>query len=531
MFSKISYWRQKAKFQKGTRLQWWTIAWLLLISPFQWMLSATIWVGGLFVAWWTSRRWRHFLWGLPSVAVLLGSAYFGMQAAATTDVQLSQQYLQAGRFANKQGDWSRSLLFLERAIELGLQDREALFELAIAADHLKDESRKVAVLQKLAPDTHAVYAPAHLWKATQILSAPMVTRELGAEAEKHLKYVIQLDPGNVNAHSILGDLYFQAGLWRSAIEHLRFSGQRSFKYRLMLAKASAAAGNVPAARTYAEAVYTGARETLTTAPGDVMVRLELGEAALLLERYGEAVKILEEGIALADKSEFRQAIALVLVHWSDALLDQSAENRPRAFQLLANALEQNPNELVLFEKLLKLLRDQDETATTAEAFLKTNIVQGRAVGISHLILGTSYFERGNVDLAGTHLEQAFRLLPTGLIVANNFAWYLVKSEDPDPEQALRIIDAVIKEDPVRPEFHDTRGHVLVAQKDWKAAIAEFEYALSRLPPSAETHRGLATAYRELGLTDLAADHARRAEEVMISQQLKTQGPPPEMLRP
>jgi tetratricopeptide (TPR) repeat protein len=518
MFHKIAYWRQKAKFQRGTRLHWWTIAWLLLVSPFQWMLSAAVWVGKLLVAWWTSRRWRHFLWGLPSIVVILACAYWGMQATATTDTQLAQRYLQAGRFANKQGDWTRSMLFLERAIELGLRDREAMFELAVAADKLKDESRKIAVLQRLAPETHAVYAPAHLWKATQILSAPRVTKEVGAEAEKHLKYVIQLDAENVNAHSILGDLYFQAGLWRSAIEHLRFSGQKSFKYRLMLAKASAAAGNVPAARTYAEAVYSAAREEVTAAPGDVTVRLELGEAALLLERYAEAVKILEEGISLSDKPEFRQAIALVLVHWSDALLEQSVNNRPAAFQLLANALEQNANELVLFEKVLKLLRDQDETATTAEAFLKSNIVQGKAVGISHLILGTSYFEKGNVDLAGTHLEQAFRLLPTGLIVANNFAWYLVKSETPDADQALRIIDAVIKEDGVRPEFRETRGHVLVAKQDWKSAIAEFEYALPRLPPSADTHRGLSEAYAGLGLQDLADEHARLANEIEIAKQ-------------
>jgi tetratricopeptide (TPR) repeat protein len=518
MFRRISYWRQKTKFQKGTRLPWWTIAWLLLISPFQWMLSALLWVGTILVAWWTSRRWRHFLWGLPSVAVILGCCYFGMQATATTNTQLAQRYLQAGRFANKQGDWTRSLLYLERAVELGLRDREAMFELAVAADRLKDESRKIAVLQRLAPDSHAVYAPAHLWKATQILSAPVVTKELGAEAEKHLKFVIQMDAANVNAHSILGDLYFQAGLWRSAIEHLRFSGQRSFKYRLMLAKASAAAGDVPAARTYAEAVYAAAREVLTNSPGDSSVRLELGEAALLLERYAESVRVLEEGIALADLPQYRQALALVLVHWSDALLDQSAENRPQAFQLLANALEQNANELVLFEKILTLLRDQDETATTAEAFLKANIVQGRAVGISHLILGTSYFEKGNVDLAGTHLEQAFRLLPSGLIVANNFAWYLVKSETPDAEQALRIIDAVIKEDGVRPEFRETRGHVLVAKQDWKSAIAEFEYALPRLPPSAATHQGLAEAYTGLGLQDLADEHARLASEIAIAKQ-------------
>ncbi len=518
MFRRISEWRQQARFRKGTSPKWWTLAWLIIISPFQWVMGAVSWTGRAIVAWWTSRRWRHFLWGLPSVGVIIVSLYFGMNAAATTTTQLSLKYLQAGRVAGKQEDWARSLLYLERAIELGLRDRDAYFELAVAADHLKDESRKVAVLQKLAPDTHAVYAPAHLWKATQILSALVVTKELGAEAEKHLKYVVQLDPGNVNAHSILGDLYFQAGLWRSAVEHLRFSGQKTFKYRLMLAKASAAAGNVPAARTYAEQVYAGAREVVTEAPGDVAARLEFGEAALLLEKYDEAVKILEQGITLSDTPQFRQALALVLVHWSDALLDQTAENRPRAFQLLASALEQNPNELILFEKILVLLRSQDETSTTAEVFLKANIVQGRAVGISHLILGTSYFETGNVDLAGTHLEQAFRLLPSGLIVANNFAWYLVKSETPDPDQALKIIDAVIKQDSERPEFHDTRGHVMVARKDWKTAIAEFEYALPRLPPSEETHRGLSEAYRGLGLPDLADEHERRAGEIDLAKQ-------------
>ena len=517
MFRRISEWRQQARFQKGSSPKWWTLVWLIIISPFQWILGAVAWTGRAIVAWWTSRRWRHFLWGLPSVGVIILSIYFGMHAAATTTTELSLKYLQAGRSAGQQEDWQRSLLYLARAIELGLRDREAYFELAVAADHLKDESRKVAVLQKLAPDTQAVYAPAHLWKATQILSAPTVTKELGAEAEKHLKYVIQLDAGNVNAHSILGDLYFQAGLWRSAVEHLRFSGQRSFKYRLMLAKASAATGNVPAARTYAEAVYVAAKEVITTSPGDSAVRLEFGEAALLLERYAEAVKILEEGIALADMPQFRQSLALVLVHWSDAILEQSPDNRPQAFQLLANALEQNPNELILFEKILKLLRDQDETSTTAEAFLKSNIVQGRAVGISHLILGTSYFEKGEVTLAGTHLEQAFRLLPTGLIVANNFAWYLVKSETPDADQALRIIDAVIKEDAVRPEFHDTRGHVLVARKDWKSAIAEFEYALPRLPPSVDTHRGLSDAYLGIGLQDLADEHSRLAEQIEIAE--------------
>ncbi len=517
MFSKISYWRQKAKFQKGTRLQWWTIAWLLLISPFQWMLSATIWVGRLFVAWWTSRRWRHFLWGLPSVAVLLASAYFGMQATATTEVQLSQKYLQAGRFANKQGDWSRSLLFLERAMELGLQDREAMFELAIAADHLKDEGRKISVLQKLAPDTHAVYAPAHFWKATQILSAPQVTKEQGAEAETHLKYVLQLDTDNVNAHSILGDLYFQSGLWRSAMEHLRFSGQRSFKYRLMLAKASAAAGNLPDARRYAEEVYSAAKTALVSEPADVTLRLEFGEAALLLERYAESARILEEGIRLQDLPSFRQALALVLVHWSDSLLAESNSNRPAAFQLLASALEHSPNEMLLFDRMLDLLGSKDETTTSAQELLHENIVAGRAAGVSHLILGTALFEDKQMAAAGAHLEQAFKLIPNGLIVANNYAWYLLHATPPEPDRALQVIDSVLAKDSSVAEFHETRGHVLLALKNWPGAITEFEEALPGIKPRAETHRALAMAYDGMELPDIAEKHREKAAELERSE--------------
>ena len=519
MFRMISYWRQKAKFQKGTRLQWWTIAWLLLISPFQWMLSAIVWVGGLLVAWWTSRRWRHFLWGLPSFAVILCCAYFGMKATATTDVQLSQKYLQAGRFANKQGDWTRSMLFLERAIELGLRDPEAMFELAVAADRLKDEGRKIAVLQKLAPDTHAVYAPAHFWKATQILSAPVVTKEQGAEAEKHLKYVLQLDTDNVNAHSILGDLYFQSGLWRSAIEHLRFSGQKSYKYRLMLAKANAATGNITAAGTYAEEVYSGAKAALVSEPDDVTLRLELGEAALLLERYAESARILEEGIRLQDLPAFRQALALVLVHWSDSLLAESPSNRPAAFQLLASALEHSPNEMLLFDRMLDLLRSKDETTTSARELLHENIVGGRAAGVSHLILGTALFEDDQMAAAGAHLEQAFKLIPNGLIVANNYAWYLLHATPPEPPRALQVIDSVIAEDGSVAEFHETRGHILLALKDWPAAITEFEEALPRIKPRAETHRALAMAYDGMELPDIAEKHRAKAVELERSEQL------------
>ena len=328
-----------------------------------------------------------------------------------------------------------------------------------------------------------------------------------------MKYVLQLDSQNINAHCILGDLYFQAGLWESAVEHLQYSRVGTFKYRLLLAKASAAAGNVMAGRTYAEQVFERASEIVASDPADADARLALGEAALLLERYSDAVTILEQGLRLGDNPAFHNALGLVLLHWSDALQAESQENRPEAFQLLAKAVEQSPNEMLLFDRILALLRHQDETAVNAETFLLDNIVQGRSVGLSHFILGTANFEKGEIDRAGAHLEQAFRLMPNGLIVANNYAWFLIRSETPDAEQAMKIINAVIEQDAVRAEFRDTRGHIFLAQQDWKSAVADLEWALSQLPASFETHAGLSVAYQNLGFSDLAEMHRKRAEKL------------------
>jgi len=489
------------------------LAWLIIISPFQWVMGAVSWTGRAIVAWWTSRRWRHFLWGLPSVGVIIVSLYFGMNVAATTTTQLSLKYLQAGRFAGKQEDWARSLLYLERAIELGLRDREAYFELAVAAEHLKDESRKVAVLQKLAPDTHAVYAPAHLWKARQILSAGTINKTEAANAEKQLKFTLQLDPENKLVHSILGDLYFQARLWPAAAEHLRAGDRSDNKYQLLLARASAAAGNVDFGMTVASAVFDNTQEIITRDPSDVDARLQLAEAALMLERYEVCVRVLQEGLAMADRKEFRAALSMVLVHWSDSLLRNSPEKRDHAWQLLASALELNPSELVVFDRIIQFLKTGDSTTLNAEEFLKGNIVHGRSVGMSHLILGTVYLERNEIKMGGVHLQQAFDQIPNGAVVANNFAWYLVKQDPPEPTRALQIIEAVEGSDTTRPEFHDTKGHIYLALARWKDAIREFEVALPQMNAVAATHRGLATAYREIGLADVAAEHLTLAEKL------------------
>jgi tetratricopeptide (TPR) repeat protein len=513
-WNRSNFWKRTSKSVAAAfRLIWRTLYWPVWASG-----KSVSFLGSFIAEWWKSRNLKPLLWGLPAFLVGMSCLVFGGMVGARDRYSLARQYVASGRDASKRSDWASAKLLFERSLELGVRDPETLFELAVVAEKSGDESRKLAVMERLAPDKVAVYAPAHFWRATQILSRGDISKPDAAEAEAQLKLVLQLDSENINAHSILGDLYFQAGLWQSAIEHLQYSRPESFKYRLLLAKASAAAGNVTAGRNYAEQVLTRSKEIVAVDPTKVEARLVLGEAALLLEQYEEAVTVLEEGLRLSDRPEFHQALGLVLMHWSDSLPAASDENRLQAFQLLAKALEQNPNELLLFDRLLALLRREDEVAGSAEAFLLDNIVQGRSLGMSHLILGTASFEKGDIVRAGKHLEQAFRIMPNGLVVANNYAWFLIKSEAPDPVQAMKIINAVIQQDQKRPEFRDTRGHIFLAMGEWKSALADFEWALPQLPASIDTHEGLSLAYERLGFPELAEKHSKMSKQVREEQQ-------------
>jgi tetratricopeptide (TPR) repeat protein len=490
--------------------------WRSINLPFRWLTLGLAISFRAFLNWWGSRRWRAFLWGIPALLAAIACTVYGGLLAARDDFSLAREYVTAANVASKSGDWARAKLCYERALEFGVRTPETLFDLAISAQKAGDDARKVAVLKRIAPDDHAVYAPAHLWHATQVLSAKEVTKELAASAEKQLKYALELDPNNTSAHAILGDLYFQAGLWRSSIEHLQYVrnvNAGTFRYRLMHSKASAAVDELDEARKFAREVQRESKNLVAKDPGNLDARLILGESELLLENYAAAAATLQEGMKLSDSPQLSQSLALVLVHWSDDILDKSPENRAQAFQLLATALETNPNELLLFDRILDLLGKQDQTSLKAEEFLNQNILKGRSTGMSHLVLGTYYFQKDKVREAGVHMEQAFRLLPNGLIVANNYAWYLAKSDPPKLADALKIINSVIERDPLGAEFRDTRGHILLGKQDYAAAVSDFEFAFPKLPPNSNSLRALAAAYVGLGLPDLADQHLKQAEEI------------------
>jgi tetratricopeptide (TPR) repeat protein len=492
----------------------------MLNAPFGWLWNLLVLIGQWFLEWWSSRHWRCLLWGLPALVVIGFSTYFSLNAAVQTRVELSQKYVAAGRSAVVSSNWRTATLFLERALELGVRDREVLFDLANAADKSGDEARKIAVLNWLAPDDRPVYAPAHLWRAISALSTSPVPLEKQREAEQQLRYVLQMDSSNVNAHAILGELYFQRGFMDGAATHLARADKSVIHYQLLLAKACIFTGNLFAAEAAATLASELAVVKVGENPGDLESRLQLGEAYLILEQFPKAVATLTEGVRLQpEEQKIRAAISRVYLEWARSVQDGSGEalaKRTQAFQLVAVAMQWNAEDPNVFDEMMKLVELNDAAAEKAREFLRDNISTGRAVGISHLLLGTSLEKAGNLQEAGFHLEQSFKLLPEGPVVANNLAWHLVYMDPPETERAMKLIEAVIARFPNVPAYIDTRGHVYLKMKEWSKAVDDFQVSITQYANEPSVHSGLTEAYQNLGMFELATRH-RKISEQLLSQ--------------
>ncbi|MCA9054851.1 MAG: hypothetical protein KDA75_13510, partial [Planctomycetaceae bacterium] len=209
----------------------------LLTLPVRATVRAVEWTVHFLVAWWTRRDFRFLLKGLPAFLVILSSAYLVLSSLARTPSARADRYLQAGRTALGGESWGAARLYLERAWELHPSGNETLYQLATAASGEGDAARVNVLMQRLAPDDAAVYAPAHLAKANALLQQRANNPNALRLADRHLQHVHTLDPGNVVAHGLRGGLYFEQGLMQQAIQHLQKIADTDPGVTLMLAKA------------------------------------------------------------------------------------------------------------------------------------------------------------------------------------------------------------------------------------------------------------------------------------------------------
>lgn len=509
----------------------------LLIGP-RWLLQAFAapfraigWLGLRVADWWSRRETRYLLRGLPSVAVVLGAVWLVVAGRLRSETALAEDYLVAARQAEAVNKPEVAALLLERVVQLRPADDETLYRLATQTQQSGDQVRAAVLFQQLAPEDGQGYFPAQLEVGRYYLTHLQASRDNARRAETHLEHALTLEPRSPSAHALLGQLYFGRGLWGLAIEHFELAlqyavtGQRELPedlqvVQLLLAKAYSFRGNLSTnqddldrAERLAKAARAQFAARVAAKPKDaVQARIILADACMFLEDFEAAAQTLEEGLALDDQNAtLRSALAQFNVAWSDAMLKNGTGTREERFELLSTALLLDPNCAAIFDRMLAILTEHGETATAAREFLLSNVAHGRAIGLSHLLLGTSAYEAQDSTAAAYHLERAFESLRNAPIVVNNLAWFLAFREPPELDRALQLINEALSRQPGDPRFLDTRGQIFTKLKCWDDAIADLERALAVDEPARETHLALAECYEAKGLADLSRRHRQLGE--------------------
>ncbi len=249
-----------------------------------------------------------------------------------------------------------------------------------------------------------------------------------------------------------------------------------------------------------------------------MSRVALADATMFLEEYQQSAQILQQGSKLSDDAAHFVSGSRASMRRGPQSMDHGAE-RIRRYQLLSTALLLNPNDQVLFGPMISLLQGENRRRTGAGVSAGQHRSGPGGRGQPPAAGDGRPGDRRRPEQAGYHLERAFEESPQTPTIINNLAWYLaLSSEDKSQaDRALALINPLVERFPQELRFLDTRGHVLLKLGRYREAVRDLERALATHASQAATHEALAEAYRQLGQTELADRHARKAESIRESQ--------------
>ncbi len=280
------------------------------------------------------------------------------------------------------------------------------------------------------------------------------------------------------------------------------------------------------------------------------------EATLFLEEFRQALTILEEGLTATGDPVYKSALAQAHVTWFDHVTRQGIAAPGQRLKLVEIGLRWDPKNLAMLDRLLivagvhqTLQASVFQAAATfgmvgasspreaitlwvsskqAESDAGTKMIDELLDHYpspqTHFMKGVFEHQRGNLKEARFHWERAYEGNPDIPAVVNNLAYVLMQMGD--LPKALDFIEIAVKMNVRDPNAYDTRGRICVkmgiqkadrgdakgAEKDFRQAVKDMEYALPTSPIKADLQRALADAYRRLGMHARAEEYDRAAAD-------------------
>jgi tetratricopeptide (TPR) repeat protein len=461
-----------------------------------------------------SRLGHRLLAGVPAILATGGVLVLAGAAALTEPGGIRARYYREASLFLESRNHRAALLGFERVAALdgpnGV-DRRVEYDLAVCLNALGQDTRAKTLMDRLAPDDGAGFAPAHAWKAARLLAGANRSPAAIRDAESHLLHALQDAPNTIEAHNNLGEFYLATGWPERAIPYLEKLVVARPELLLTLARVLQARGDRFPARERAAVARKLFQKRAEDNPSDFGSRLRWVEAAVFLEDFPSAVSALEPEAGLRRDDGYARALSQVYTAWADAVGREPGSDLTRRVALLQQGLDLDPSNEALIGRFARLIRAGGEEGARAGEALRALVASGRATGPVLFALGLEAWLAGRRSEACLHWGEASRLDPGSPVIANNLACALAAGPDPDLTRALAIINPVIALRPDEPRFRETRGQILARLERWQEALPDLKAALAVYPDRADLHRALAETYVHLNAPSMAAEHRRRAD--------------------
>ena len=229
----------------------------------------------------------------------------------------------------------------------------------------------------------------------------------------------------------------------------------------------------------------------------------LGIVRLLLlnGKYGSALETLEQRMIISSNSAYPPAIAQICTVLAQNAASESQGGGMSRLHFIQQGLTNAPENVEL-----QLLLEQEANATNNAGQIAKKIrdqyvagAKGKVAASWQYVLWADARLHGDMTNARKHLKTAHELLPEDPTINNDLAMDLASGSREDLERGLEIIQSVIDKYPYEPVFRDTRGQILVRLGRNQEALADLEFAATRLADSKDTKLVLSKVYAALGI--------------------------------
>jgi tetratricopeptide (TPR) repeat protein len=427
--------------------------------------------------------------------------------------------------AFKEGDGKRVELCLDALMALEPDNPSIRLQFAMFLESQKRFPEAAALLDGLASldDEYQGFDQAHLIIAKRLLAVAKKgselkpndyeskNAELKSKAVKHLVRALAGNPKNIEARADLAETLLETGQINEAIPQAIAVVSVRPELCVRLARILVTTQKQKALDLLALA-EAPLRSKLKQNPGNEELIRAVADINVLQTKYVEAMDLLSAALAANQSEGLRQDLGSAIAFQMGAILNKPTPDLGEYLALLKKGLDIDPTNPLILQRMEDGLKMGNEAANAINSKLEELLAKGLVPDLVHLLLGTEAHRKSRPDLARVHFELAYQANPKLPNVCNNLAWYLSNESPRDLKRALELSAQAVIMDPSNPQFRETRGQIHVLMGQWKEAVVDLEYALSKLGSMKSIHQGLATSYRQLGDTKLTEIHQGQADK-------------------